>query len=216
MEKQLSLKSRLGALVFAGTAFTLSGCGAVNSAINSIIPEIDDLVKLNGKSIEATVGTGRAVLSGNVGKSGPLDDTELPQADKLKSMKLRQSLAQNVTVTMPGSAAFPASFKLSNITLKITLSDSQGTAEASATLAGPVTFTRQGTTSTYQASTTAVEISNIAFTSTNFEMVRNIITMPPSPNTAAAKLSFDADDTELPSGSKLTFTFSGGKAKVEL
>lgn len=216
MEKKLSLKSYLFALIIISTTLTLTGCGAVSSAINSVIPEIDNLIKLDGTSVEAIVGNGRAVISGNISKSATFADTSLPQADKLKTMKLRQSLNQDVTVKMPGSAALPASFSLSNITLAITLSDTANNVSASATLPGPVTFTRQGTTSTYRANIAAVEITNITFSAAAFTTARTIITSAPSPNTALGKLSFDADDTQLPSGTKLTFTFSGGKAKVEL
>ena len=219
METRISLKSRLFATGFLalvlGGSVMLGGCGSVNNAINSIIPDINNLVKLDGRSLSATVGSGRAAISGNVSASAPFDDTELPQVSALKSMVLRQSLSQSVTISLPSGTAFPTSFALSNITLEILLSDGTRSAQASATLAGPVTFTRQGTTSTYSA-TAPVEVSGITFQSTNFTSARDIITTAPSPNTASGKLSFDAESTQLPNGSTIAFTFSGGKAKVQL
>jgi hypothetical protein len=204
-------------LALLGTAcVALSGCGAVNSAINSVIPEVDNLVKLNGATVDATVGSGRAVISGNVSKSAEFGDTELPQVSQLKTMRLRQSLDSAIQVTMPSGKSFPASFSLSNVALRIRLSDSDArAAEASATFSGPVTYTRDGTTSTYRT-TTPVEVANITFSNTTFSTARDIITTAPSPNSASGRLSFDTDDTQLPNGSVLRFTFVNGKAKVEL
>ncbi|WP_309714553.1 hypothetical protein [Armatimonas sp.] len=200
-----------------GTAcVALSGCGAVNNVINSVIPEVDNLVKLNGTTVDATVGSGRAVISGNVSKSAEFGDTELPQVSQLRTMRLRQSLDTAIQVTMPSGKSLPASFSLSNIALRIRLSDSDARAsEASATFAGPVTYTRDGTTSTYRT-TTPVEVGNITFSNTAFSTARDIITTAPSPNSANGRLSFDTDDTQLPNGTVLRFTFVEGKAKVEL
>jgi hypothetical protein len=195
----------------------LSGCGAVNSAINSVIPEIDNLVRLDDSTADAVVGSGRAVISGNVNKSITFDDRTLPQSTSLKRMRLRQSLDQDIQVTPAGDAALPVSFTLKNITLSIRLGETSGNrvAEASASFAGPVTFTRQAGTSVYRTAT-PVEVSNITFDTTNFNAARDIITSAPSPNTAAGRLSFDAESTELPSGTSLRFKFTGGKAKLEL
>lgn len=208
---------KFGFSVLGIACVALSGCGAVNNAINSVIPEIDNLAQLNGSSVDATVGSGRAVISGNVSRSVTFPDRELPQVTQLRQMRLRQSLDQAVQVNMPSGKSFPASFTLSNIALLIRLSDGEGArvAEASATYAGPVTFTREGTSNVYRTTAT-VEVSNITFSNTGFSTARDIITTTPSPNTASGRLSFDADDTQLPNGSVLKFTFVNGKAKVEL
>ena len=79
----------------------LSGCGAVNNAINSAIPEIDNLAQLNGANVDATVGSGRAVISGNVSRSVTFPDRDLPQVSQniadprlqgLKHLRVRQGL----------------------------------------------------------------------------------------------------------------------------
>lgn len=195
----------------------LSGCGAVNNAINSAIPEIDNLAQLNGSNVNATVGSGRAVISGNVSRSVTFPDRDLPQVSQLKTLRLRQSLDQAIQVDMPSGASYPAAFTLSNITLQIRLSDGDGSrfTESSATYAGPVTFTRDGTTNIYRTTAT-VEVSNITFSGSGFSSARDIITTAPSSNSASGRLSFDADDTQLPNGTVLKFTFANGKAKVEL
>ena len=210
---------KIGFLTIGLACITLSGCGAVNDAINSAIPEIDNLANLNGTKAQAACGSGRALISGNISKSASFADRALEQVDKLKKMRCRQSLDTDIQVAMPAEKAFPASFTLSNITLQITLSDGTGstarTTSASATFAGPVTYTRVGTTDIYRTTAT-VEVSNITFSDINFNTARSIITTAPTPNTAQGRLSFDADDTQLPNGTKLTFTFINGKAKVEL
>lgn len=198
-------------LVLATVVASLTGCGA----INSLIPEIDNLVPLSGNTVQATVGTGRAVISGNITKSVTFPDRDLPSASKLKSMNLRQTLTGSVQVTVPNGRTLPASFTLSNITLQITLSDGDRSTSSAATYAGPVTFTRQGISQTYTTST-VIEVSNIGFSGGNFSTVKSIITTAPSPNIASGKLSFDTDDAQLPNGSTITFTFDGGKAKVAI
>ncbi len=174
------------------------------------------MANLNGQVVEAVIGSGRATISGSVSATANFNDQTLEQVSKLKQLILRQSLS-DATVTMPGGATAPTAFSLRNITLKVTLSDTAGarSVDASATVAGPVTFTRQGTTNTY-IPTTKVEIANINFSGTNFSTVIAIVTASPSPNTAAGKLSLDADDTELPAGTKISFTLVDGKAKPKI
>lgn len=211
-------RGRFLALTGALSVLVLSGCGAVNSAINSVIPEVNNMANLNGQIVEAVIGSGRATISGSVSATANFDDQTLEQVNKLNALILRQSLS-DATVTMPGSAAAPTTFSLRNITLKVTLSDGVGgsarSVEASASVAGPVTFTRQGTTNTYMPST-KVEISNINFSGVNFNTVIGIVTGAPSPNTATGKLSLDADDTQLPAGTKISFTLVDGKAKPQI
>jgi hypothetical protein len=206
----MDMKIRIFPLV--GIAcIALSGCGVVNS----VIPEVDNLVSLNDTTVDAVVGSGRALISGNITKSATFDDRTLPSQGSIRRLRLRQSLDQAVEVTVPNGATLPASFTLSNFALLITLADAAHTVTASATYPGPATFTRQGTTSTY-VTTSTVEVKNITFSSTDFTIAQDIITAPPSPNTATGRLSFDANDTELPRNSVLRFKFVNGKAKVEL
>ena len=204
---------KLGFFVFGVACVAMSGCGAVNS----LIPEVDNLVGLNGSTVDATVGSGRALISGNINRTVTLPDTALDQLSKLKRIRLRQSLAPSITVKVPTGKTSPASFVLSNIALQVRLSESGSArvAQASGTYAGPVTFTRDGVSNSY-TTTATVEVRDIVYSNDAFTNARDIITTAPSPNTAEGRLSFDADDTQLPSGTLLSFTFANGKAKVEL
>lgn len=203
----------LGAGVVALVA--LSGCGAA-SLVNTVIPEIDDLAALDGTSVEATVGSSRAVISASVTKTSTFPDRDLPQKNVLKRLKLRQSLNQRVTVTFASGVTPPATFTLKNLALNVRLSDSDArSVESSASVAGPLTFTREGSTKVYSLSG-PVEVSGITFDGAKFTAIRDIITTMPSPNTATARFSLDAEDTELPSGTVLKFGLENGKAKVEI
>ena len=204
----------LGASALALVA--LSGCGAA-SLVNSVIPEIDDLAALNGTSVEATVGSSRAVISATVTKTSTFPDRDLPQKNVLKRLKLRQSLNQRVSVTFASGVTPPATFTLKNLALNVKLSDGDGarSVESSASVAGPLTFAREGKTSVYTLSG-PVEVSNIAFDGAKFTAIRDIITTAPSPNAVTARFSLDAEDTELPRGTVIRFALENGKAKVEI
>ena len=205
--------------VFLGAValVSLSGCGAVSSVVNSVIPEIDNLAALNDTSVDATVGSGRAVISANVTKTSEFPDRSLPEQVRLKRLKFRQSLDRQVLVTLPSGATAPAAFTLKNIALSVRLSDGDGarSTETSATVPGPVTFTREGSSNVY-AITAPLEVSDVTFDKTKFTLARDIITTAPSPNTVSARVSFDAESTELPTGTVLRFKLVGGKAKAEL
>lgn len=209
----------IGAVAATLSIPALSGCGAVSSAVNSTIPEINNIASLDNTEVDAVIGSGRAVISSNFERSVTFADRELPQRSKLRRLKLRQSIDPAVSVTLPNRAIMPESFQLSNIALSVTLTDGTGTtlrtASASSSVTGPITFTRVGTSIVYRASG-PVEVSNITFEATNFSTARDIITTTPTPNTVDAKLSFDADDTQLPRGTILRFKFINGVGKVEI
>ena len=206
----LSLGASLLALV------SLSGCGAASSLINQVIPDIDNLAALDGTSIEATVGTSRATISSSVTKTSTFPDRDLPQKASLKRIKLRQSLNQRVSLTFPSGVTPPSSFTLKNLVLAVKLSDDDSrSAESSASISGPLVFNREGTSNVYAISA-PVELNNITFEGATFLAVRDIVTTAPSPNTATARFSLDAEDTELPRGTILKFSLENGKAKVEI
>lgn len=195
---------------------SLSGCGAVSSVVNSVIPEIDNLAALDGTNVEATVGSGRAVISASVTKTSTFPDRDLPENNRIKRLKLRQSLNQRVAVTFPDGVTPPASFTLKNLTLTVKLSDSDSrSAEATASVAGLLVYTREGTSTVY-VNATPVEVSGVTFDGAKFTAIRDIITTAPSPNSVTARFSLDAEDTELPRGTVLRFGLEGGKAKVEI
>ena len=205
----------LAAGAAAGAMVLLSGCGAANSVINNNIPEIDNLLNLNGQTTNATVGSSRAAVSGSGTKEVQFADRSLSQADKLHFAKFTQNLGPTVSVSVPDGAALPAAFALSNITVTLSArDDAPRSVSVSNTVSGPINFVRVGTTNEYQAS------DKIGFSSfeikDNFGTFRDIVTTAPSPNFASAKVAFDTDTDALPVGSVITFQMVDGKAKIGL
>jgi hypothetical protein len=199
------------------TALAMTGCGGAKSLINNAIPEVDNLLKLNDSEIDTNVGgVTRAVIVGGLDKSHTFPDRDLPEGNRLNFVRLRQGLHQNVRVTVPEGAPLPATFTLSNITLETQVSDMEGDVkrgvEGNATITGPVIFTQVGSSNDY--ATTSVMEPEIGFSADPFRTFRAIVTTAPNPNSVNVKLRFDADDTQLPTGSVIRFKFVGGKAKV--
>jgi hypothetical protein len=195
----------------------VTGCGGTKSIVNSVIPPVDNLLKLNDTEIDTNVGgISRALIVGGLDKSATFPDKDLPEKNRINFVKLKQGLNQNVRVTVPSGATLPASFTLSNITLETMVTDGDGaskrTVTGSATVVGPITFTKVGATNTFDAS--GVMEPEINFSSEPFKTFRDIVTTAPSPNTATVKLRFDANDTQLPAGTVIRFKFVGGKANV--
>jgi hypothetical protein len=212
-------KQQLGiTLVCASVAgVIITGCGAAKTVVNNNIPEVDNLLKLNDSEIDSSVGgVTRAVIVGGLDKTQTFPDRDLPEANRINFVRLRQGLNQNVRVTVPEGATLPAAFTLSNITLETQVSDMkedvQRVSAGSATVAGPVVFTKVGATNNY--TTNSVMEPEMSLSANPFKTFRAIVTTAPSPNTVVVKLRFDADDTQLPAGSVIRFKFVGGKAKV--
>jgi hypothetical protein len=181
--------------------------------VNNAIPEIDNVLALDGVAIDSTVGgLTRAPIIGGFDRVVEFADRELPQKDRLRFVRLRQSLDKQVQVSVPDGATLPAAFTVRNITLRVSLTDGARSVSGEATVAGPLTYTRSGASSTY---VTEGDITpEISFTSGDFATFREIVTTTPTPNTATARLRFDAEDTELPAGSRVRMTLVGGKARV--
>jgi hypothetical protein len=210
------MKKQALSAIGAGLLVSLSGCGAVSSIVNTVIPEIKNLAALDGKSVDATVGSGRAVISASVTKTATFRDRNLPQVARLRRVKLRQGVNQRVVATFPPDFAPPPTFTLKNLSLTVRFSDSETrVAEATASVAGPLVFVRDGDTSTYSL-TTPVEVKGLTFDGAEFATIRDIITTEPGPNSVTARFSLDADDTELPRGTVLKLSLEGGRAKVEI
>jgi hypothetical protein len=200
-------------LVCALAASLLGGCGAVTNAVNSAIPEIDNVLALDGVAIDSTVGgLTRAPIVGGFDQVVEFADRELPQKDRLRFVRIRQSLDKQVQVSVPTGATLPAAFTVRNVTLRVSLTDGARSVSGEATIAGPLTYTRTGVSSTYV--TEGDVTPEISFTSENFATFREIVTTAPTPNTATARLRFDAEDTELPAGSRVRVTLVDGKARV--
>lgn len=200
-------------------ALPLMGCGAAKSIINNNIPAVTNLLKLDEQTLVAVMGEGRAVISGNKSVTVSFPNQSISQASQLASLALSQSLAHQVIVTVPSGATMPTDFPVSNLTLQLTIREGTGSAaplvNLSATVAGPVTFTRTSPSSNVYAATGPVVFTSNA-TGTSLQQVLAIVTGGEDPNTVDAKLSIDSDDTKLPSGSTLTFSFYNGSAKPKL
>ncbi|WP_309707190.1 hypothetical protein [Armatimonas sp.] len=200
-------------------ALPLVGCGAAKSIINNNIPAVANLLKLDEQTLVAIMGEGRAVISGNKSVTVSFPNQSISQASSLASLAFYQSLSPQIIVTVPSGATMPADFPLSNLTLQLTIREGAGSptqvVNLSATVAGPVTFTRTSPTSNVYAATEPVVFTNNA-TGTSLQQVLAIVTGGADPNAVDAKLSVDSDDTKLPSGSTLTFSLYNGSAKPKL
>jgi len=195
-----------------------AGCSAGDSLVNNNIPPINNLLNVDNQEVTGTVNGSRATISGYASASATFADrSSLPQQSLLKSVKFAQGIDDGVTVTVPASATLPNSFQLKNITLDISVSDETDpavrTAEAKATVSGPITYVRVSGTNQY-TSLSHLSFSDIQISGDSFKTFRDIVTSPPSPNTATARLSFDTDDQALPNGSTITFRFVSGQARV--
>ncbi|WP_309687046.1 hypothetical protein [Armatimonas sp.] len=125
---------------------------------------------------------------------------------------MSQGVGRAVKVSVPEGAVLPASFTLSNIAMSMRVTDGERVAERTTTIAGPVTLTRSGESSTYTAS--AELTPEASFTEGSFETLHAILTTAPSPNTATATLRYDAS-AELPAGAKLRFGLERGHARMQ-
>lgn len=208
----------LGCMVALST-LPLMGCGAAKSIINSNLPAVNDMLKLDGQTLVTTMGDGRAVISGNKTVTVTVPNRSISQADQLAALTFAQSLEHQVTVSVPAGATMPTSFPISNVALSLQIREGSGSSaqlvELLATVAGPITFTRTSPTSNLYEATSPVEFSHNATGTTLFQVL-GIITGGADPNTVVARLSVDSDDTKLPSGSTLTFRFYNGSAKPKL
>jgi hypothetical protein len=211
MTNQNRFFTGIGALAMLSLLF--SGCGAANNLVNSAIPEINNLLGLDNIEIDAAVGgLTRATIVGGLDRTGQFNNQTLPQGSSLKFAKLRQRLDRPVRVTVPAGKNLPASFTLRNLELTITISDTALSTSGKSSLVGPVVYNRIGATAQYEA--TSDPEPEVALESEAFKTFRTIVTEGPEPNAAAVKLRYDADDTELPSGSTIRFKMVGGKTKV--
>ena len=213
----MTRKMWLGCTV-ALMALPLVGCSAAKSLINGNIPAISNLLKLDGQTLACTMGSGRAVISGHKSVTVSFANQSIDQASQLGKIAFAQSVNASVTVSVPSGATMPTNFPLSNVTLSIVVREGSGSGAISvpltATVAGPVTFTRTGTTNVYTASGPLVFSTDA--TGTSLTQVVAIITGGIDPNSVDANLSVDSDDTKLPSGSVITFTLSDGSGKPQL
>jgi hypothetical protein len=156
-----------------------------------------------------TLGEGRPAGNGN---GRPAGDGRPMGPKDAAGWKMEQGIGKAVRVRVAEGVTLPASFSLSNIVMTLRVTDGERVAERSTTVAGPVTYTRSGDSSTY---TTQSEITpEVVFTEGSFETLHAILTTPPSPNTATATLRYDAS-SELPAGAKISFGLRGGHARLQ-
>jgi hypothetical protein len=216
-KRHWSLFGAVMALVIFALVIFAAGCSAGDSIVNNNIPPVNNLLNVDNQQVTATVNGSRATISGNASGSATFGDRSLPQQGLLKFVKFSQAIDDGVTATVPSSATKPDSFQLKNITLAISVSDGTGatlrTASAQANVSGPITYVRVSGTDQYTA-LSHLSFSDIQISGDSFTTFRDIVTSPPSPNTATARLSFDTDDQALPNGSTITFRFVSGQARV--
>ena len=206
----------------------LSGCGGAGAGTS--LESISNLLSLDGGEL---VGISRAASTGTVtveqthtrtfedrtiggrpdggGRPGGIGGPGGPPRGTTR-WNIAQGVGRAVKVSVPEGATLPASFTLSNIEMTMRVTDGERVAERTTTIAGPVTLTRVGETSSYTAS--AELTPEASFTEGSFETLHAIITTAPSPNTSTATLRYDAS-AELPTGAKLRFGLERGKAHMK-
>jgi hypothetical protein len=221
MKRYITLSAGLLALL------ALSGCGA-GSAERSL-ESFSNLLGLDGGEL---VGISRAELPATptreqsysrtfedraiAGPRRPLDSVGGSFSNARWTMT--QGIGRSVRVTVPDGVALPTSFTLSNINLTLTITDGTRVAERTTTIAGPVVFTRSGESNLYTSRSEytpeAVFPETTQEARSSFEMLHQILTTAPSPNTSTAILRYDAS-AELPAGATLRFALRGGQARLQ-
>lgn len=201
----------------------LLGCSAAKSIINNNLPDISNALQLDNQTVTGSVNGSRATISGNGSRSFTFANTSLSQGNALVEVRHTQQLDKSVTVTVP-SGTLPATFQVRNITLNIVVKDTQTnsnggtdtrTFTANLNIAGPILFGRSGTSNTY-TTTSSPTFSELLISGDNLNQFRNIVTGGSTPNNVDVRLSFDTDDTALPSGSTITFKTVNGTAKIKI
>jgi hypothetical protein len=211
------MKITLIAATTALAAVALSGCGAAKSLVNNNLPTVNNLLPLDTQTVAATLGSGRAAISGHAQATVSFADKSIPSASSLSSVTINQPLSTTVTVALPEGATAPQTFTLRNLALQVSVSDGDGTnaVTATGTIAGPLVYTKVSGSST-QYTATAPPSANLTFGGGTLDSLVGIITGAPSPNIARARLSVDADDTELPAGTVLSFVLGASSATLRI
>ncbi|MES2465164.1 MAG: hypothetical protein V4671_31745 [Armatimonadota bacterium] len=198
--------------VFAFLAVVLSGCGAINSAINARIQPAVNPFGLDFQTVDVAVGGAGSGLSGSGERAVAFADQSVSEAGRLRFVRFSQGLRSTIMVTAPQGAPLPAQFSVSSMTLTVTFrDDAPRSVSADRTRTGPITFVRVGETNEYQT-TDSLDFSDLEIRS-NFGTFRDIYTMSPSPNDSRITISLQSDGSPLPAGSTLRFTLVGSVAR---
>jgi hypothetical protein len=218
----------MAALPLLGAVLATGGCGGVTNAINSAIPPISNPGGLQGREVSVTVG-GRAAIAASTQLTVPFPDIpSISHQSQLTFAQLQQSLQSTISIAVPSGVAMPSQVTLQQIGLNVDFYEAASATSAPSReiafplLAGPnvsAVFTRVGTTSQYSlTSASGLTFGPAQVSGSDAKSLIQLLTSPDvngSPtNYVHAALTLSADDSQLPSGSTITFTFADGSAKV--
>jgi hypothetical protein len=204
------------------------GCSAAKDVVNRNIPAVNDPLQINGRSLRAAIGRtvskpSRAIIAGAGNATFAFDDKNINRADDLNKATVRQSLQKRVTVFNTSGAPLPDRFTLSGFILNATVSDGGGSRSLNVRgfeAVGPFVFERtanlDGGVVEYNTTGT-ISLSEKDLNKDDTQRLVDIITEAnggSNQNAVLIEFGFDADDTQLPEGTEINFTFEGGEARV--
>ncbi len=190
----------------------LSGCGAINNAINARIQPAVNPVGLDNQAVDVVLSGGGGVVTGSGEREVTFEDRTLSEAGRLRFVRFNQSFQNSVAVNAPAGTALPAEFSLSKLTLVLAFRDGAPRAvSVEKTIDGPVTFVRAGETNEYRTNGSLV-FSDLEIR-TNFGTLRDIFTDAPTPNAAGITVRLESSSAPLPAGTVVRFTSTGSTAQ---
>ncbi len=227
----------LGSVLAALLLVPVGGCGGglIGSIINDNIPPIENPGELQGKQFPVVIGAEtsltRAALPGSSDYAAPFSDiARVSQQDRLNFAEVRQNLTAEVTVIPAPGASLPPRITLSDPRLTVRFyeaSDINATPTRETVfpaLGGqrePLTYEQVPGTNIYRRNSIEIQLGPARVSGEDAKRLFRILTEPVPDtenrtNYARASLSLTADDTQLPAGSTIIFTFGAGQARVGL
>lgn len=222
-------------LLAAGPAALLSasGCSAAKNVINANIPDVQDPLRLQGRSIKTRVVRSRVFVpaTGQVEPSPiTFNDINIPSRGSLNSGTISQSLTGNVAVAVPAGGALPEVIRLRNFRLIITLVDSPTLParrmQIDMTVSGDVVnLTRTTNTDAQGRTIYTMDNAQVVFSApldnNAIDHLTSILATPnedgSTVNTVTGEFTCEIDDETLPTGTtELNFIFGEGKAEVKI
>jgi hypothetical protein len=206
------------------------GCSAAKDVANRNIAPINDPLQINGRTVKAAVTRAvakptRAQITGVGNLNITFEDKSVNRADDLTRATVVQSISKDVTASNPNGAPLPNRFTISGLILNATLTDGNGNTLRTVSArgmeaAGPFTFEKVadlGGGVVQYSLTGGIGLSGIEFGREDTQRLVNILTESngtSNQNSVVVEFGFDADDTELPEGTEINFTFLNGEARV--
>lgn len=211
------------------------GCGAAKSIVNNNIPPVSDALRINGRSVTALVSRAiqkptRAAIPGAGAFDTTFSDFNVSESNRLTSARFEQGVSKDVLVRFPSGAAQPDQFTVSGLILNVAVSEKFGNGQVSRnvtvtgmTADGPFQFNKvrdngDGSANYTLASGSDIGLGSVQIGSDQTRTLMDILTEQDASgsngNFVDGQFGFDADDSQLPEGTTVTFSFVNGQARV--